>query len=113
MLAMTWTAVIATYAAIVSTGSLVVAVLAWRSAGPRLKVRGWFYPAEYAKDGTDTDKPALRVENRGRADVEVNSIYGVLKRVDKAERVVQGVMMDFGVEEGPSLPHRLLAHSSA
>ena len=66
-----WTQVLATYAAIVSTSSLVVAYLAFRSGGPRLSAVANFEP--WASD------PVIEVElyNRGRFPVTVVSVVAL------------------------------------
>jgi hypothetical protein len=74
---MVWTTVIAIYAVLVSTGSLAVAILAWRSSGPQLKAEA-----------------------------------GLARIIVKGEDHGQVVEVGLAPEVGPTLPHRLLSHSS-
>jgi hypothetical protein len=67
---MTAVAWVATYAAIVATGSLVVAVLAYRSGSPKLRPSSHLRPA----DGDHPPELRIVVRNTGRAPGEVAAI---------------------------------------
>jgi hypothetical protein len=98
---MTWTTAIAAYAAVVSTGSLVVALLAWRSGGPQLQARAGLVRAENGNGWL-----SITVNNRGRADITIESMQLWVGKL--SPRMVES----FKVERGPELPHRLVSHSS-
>lgn len=103
---------VAWYGAIVATASMVVAIIAWRSEGPRVKA------AAVLLDGSKGRKLGVVVDNTGRSDVSLQSVHIWLK--DSGELIPVGVRaarersdrMHLELD-GPELPHRLLAHSSA
>jgi hypothetical protein len=66
-----WTALVAVYGAVVATASLVVAVLAYRSGGPRIKPSTWLCPAT----GDQNAELVISIVNRGRSEGTVNRIY--------------------------------------
>jgi hypothetical protein len=106
MRAMTWTTAIAAYAAMVSTGALVVAVLAWRSGGPHLKARAVLVRADNGNGWL-----AVYAANEGRADITIASITlwvggSNFRLSNRPPKIV-----DYEPEKGPPLPHRMLAHS--
>ncbi|MEV7262739.1 hypothetical protein AB0N38_04245 [Micromonospora aurantiaca] len=99
---------LAWYGAIVSTASIVVAFLAWRSAGPRIKAR-----AVMAK-GPDGWRVHVRLTNGGRADVSVDSLCLVYQPPFMHKPVLPSrEHLEVQPKEGPELPHRLLAASTA
>jgi hypothetical protein len=102
---------VAWYAAVVSTASLFVAFLAWRSGGPRLKVRALLVRGVEDESGFF----AVYVDNRGRSDVSISSIYVWVSVPDSAASpLAERTAVPVGFKlEGPELTHRLLAHSSA
>jgi hypothetical protein len=111
MLTMAWTALVATYAAIVSTGAFVVSILAWRSGGPSLQVEGWHFPSKSAKAGEV--RAGIRITNRGRAETEIGDIGGLIsRRVGRFGRVKLVALLGFTLEQGPPLPYRLPSHGS-
>jgi hypothetical protein len=103
-----WTAVLATYAAVVSTSSLAISYLSYRSGGPQLsgdaEIEGRY----------DIQGPTLYVDlhNRGRGPITVDSImlWGVGIALKKKSLPVAGWPL-----RSPScvLPSRIEGHSGA
>ncbi|MFI5951445.1 hypothetical protein ACIA8B_28145 [Micromonospora chalcea] len=101
------TAILAAYGAAVATGSLVVAILAFRAGAPRLRVststllRSTFEPREIMVDA----------HNRGRSAITVLDIGMWFVPGER------GTIEAFKIHEycitGPDLPTRLEGHSSA
>ena len=65
-----WTVVLASYAAVVSTSSLAISYLSYRSGGPRLSGSAYIY-GRY-----DIEGPTLLVDvhNRGRGPITIDSV---------------------------------------
>src|SRR4051794_24269135 len=101
------TLMIAAYAAVVSTASLVVAVVAWRSGGRRLEVH-----ATRMRVG-DAGWLCVAADNRSRSDITVNALIFWVGNSKLGLSNQPVAMIDYAVSDGPPLPYRLPAHSSA
>lgn len=100
-----WTEILAIYAAIVSTGSLLVAYLSYKSGGPQLSGDAEIY-GRY-----DIEGPTLHVKvyNRGRGPITVESIdlWGMSIVLRKLRSVVGWPLRS----PGCVLPSRIEGHS--
>ncbi|WP_262282140.1 hypothetical protein [Micromonospora sp. MA102] len=90
---------VAWYGAVVATASIIVAILSWRSAGPRVKAGAVVF------DNRRGRTLHVMADNVGRADITIRSVKVYIWRPSLTE--VELVL------EGDELPHRLLAGSSA
>jgi hypothetical protein len=97
-----WTIVIALYGAVVATASLIIAILAYRAGGPRLKPSTWLRPATEDKAAELT----IRVANSGRAEGTVNRVYLSVPGPYSIP------LNDPGILKGPELPCRVPGHAS-
>jgi hypothetical protein len=97
--------VVSWYAAIVSTGSLIVAFLAWRASGPRLRVRA-------ALLGVGEDRRVvIFVDNRGGADLTIEWADILLAELPVLPHLGRTSQVKSPVVE-PELPYRLASRSS-
>ncbi|XVV14379.1 hypothetical protein ACQP2X_08555 [Actinoplanes sp. CA-131856] len=101
------TLMIAAYAAVVSTASLMVAVAAWRSGGRRLKIY-----ARRVRVG-DAGWLCVTADNRSRSDITVDALVLWVGNSTLGLSDQPVAMIDYTVSDGPPLPYRMPAHSSA
>ncbi len=96
------------YAALLlSAGSLLVAALAYRAGGPRLRLRSYRIPADSEANPFPSGAPVeLTVVNSGRAAVTIEGFHVTRPEGRRPLAPVRDA-------DGPDLPHRLDAHSSA
>lgn len=101
-----WTTILASYAAVVSTGSLAVSYLSYRSSGPQLSASAEI-EGRYDIDGP---KLYIDVHNRGRGPITVDDVmlWGVAKVYEKEGHPIVGWPL-----RSPSctLPTRIEGHS--
>jgi hypothetical protein len=92
------------YAAVVATASLVVATLAYRSGGSRLKIH-----ARIVRGAPGHGWILVSATNKGRAEITIDSInlwvgHSILGLANQPLAIVS-----YALEKGPELPHRLRA----
>lgn len=90
---------VAWYGAVVATASIIVAILSWRSAGPRVRTAAVVFDNRHGRT------LHVIVDNVGRADITIRSVKVYIWEPSLAEMELE--------LEGDELPHRLLAGSSA
>ncbi|MFI6762457.1 hypothetical protein ACIBF5_25310 [Micromonospora sp. NPDC050417] len=74
-----WTLVIAIYAAVVSTGSLVTAYMAYRSSGPQVSGRAYFGGGP----GSAWPYLSVNIANAGRAPITIDSAWLIRRKKRK------------------------------
>jgi hypothetical protein len=68
------TTIVACYAAAVATGSLIVAVLAFRAAGPRLRIVAYTVTGK-DMSGKRERELVIEVINNGRGEITIDEVY--------------------------------------
>jgi len=103
--------IIAIYAALAGTASAVVAVLSWRSGGPKVGVDAALGRIEVVSGG-EASVLVVKATNRRRAEITIEHITVWGELVLPGHPAPIPCTMGFRAND-PPFPHRLRAHDSA